>query len=107
MSEKCEVCKKELKCEAGCSAHRDNWYCPDPTCNSSKGRRIEEKPPLAREQYSLITHKGEIHVMHDDDYKVDGSERSIVFKFTGGDSEEFHEWVVSALNNQLEKDEGS
>lgn len=26
---KCEVCGTELKCLAGCSAHRNNWYCPN------------------------------------------------------------------------------
>jgi len=31
MSDKltCPDCGKELKCLAGCSAHRNNWHCPD------------------------------------------------------------------------------
>ena len=25
----CETCGAKLKCMAGCSAHRSNWYCPE------------------------------------------------------------------------------
>lgn len=30
--QKCKYCKTELVCHAGCSAHHDNWYCPNLEC---------------------------------------------------------------------------